>query len=89
MRKRSKYLDIYLEYDKTEIPFHDFLQYAKDKQIDITNIQVSHDAPLCGEKKTVYATGYILTVHTLIKRTHAESIDVLAQADGVQYIEEI
>ena len=89
MRKRSKYLDIYLEYDKTEIPFHDFLQYAKDKQIDITNIQVSHDAPLCGEKKTVYATGYILTVHTLIKRTHAESIDVLAQAEGVQYIEEL
>ena len=89
MRKRSKYLDVYLEYNESEIPFRDFLHYAKEKQIDITNIQISHDTPLYRDKMTQYSTGYILTVHTLVKRTHAESIDILAQAKGVQYIEEL
>lgn len=89
MRKRSKYLDVYIEYNESEIPFHDFLQYAKDKQLDITNIQVSRDAPLRRDVNGQLCTSYILTVHTTVKRTHAESIDVLSQATGVQYIEEL
>ena len=89
MRKRSKYLDVYIEYNESEIPFHDFLQYAKDKQLDITNIQISRDAPLRRDVNGQLCTSYILTVHTTVKRTHAESIDVLSQATGVQYIEEL
>lgn len=89
MRKRSKYLDVYLEYNETEIPFHDFLQYAKEKQLEISNIQVSRDVPIQRDKSGQLWTSYILTVHTLVRRTHAESIDVLAQSKGVQYIEEL
>ena len=89
MRKRSKYLDVYIEYKESEIPFHDFLQYAKEKQFDITNIQINYDTPLYRDKNAKYSTSYILTAHTLTRRTHAESIDILSQAKGVQYIEEI
>jgi len=89
MRKRSKYLDVYMEYKESEVPFHDFLQYAKEKQLDISNIQISHDAPLHRDKNSNISTCYILTVHTLIRRTHAESIDIMSQAKGVQYIEEL
>ena len=89
MRKRSKYLDVYLEYNEAEIPFHDFLQYAKEKQLEISNIQVSRDVPIQRDKSGQLWTSYILTVHTLVRRTHAESIDVLAQSKGVQYIEEL
>lgn len=89
MRKRSKYLDIYLEYNEAERPFHDFLQHAKDNQLEISNIQVSRDTPIQRDKNGQLWTNYILTVHTITKRTHVEIIDILAQTKGVQYIEEL
>ena len=87
MRKRSKYLDVYLEYNETEVPFRDFLQYAKEKHLEITNIQISREVP--GNREGQLWTNYILTVHTTVKRTHAETIDILSQTKGVQYIEEL
>ena len=89
MRKRSKYLDVYIEYQDSEVPFHDFLQHAKKNQLEITNIQISNDPPLQRDKTSCASTCYILTVHTLVRRTHAETIDLMSQATGVQYIEEL
>jgi len=43
MRKRSKYLDIYLEYNEGKGAFRDFLQYAKENQFEVMNIQVSRE----------------------------------------------
>ena len=89
MRKHSKYLDIYLEYNEAETPFHDLLQYIKGKQLEISNIQVSREVPIQKDKSGQLWTSYILTVRTLVRRTHAESIDIMAQFKGVQYIEEL
>ena len=89
MHKSSKYLDIYIEYNETKIPFRDFLQYAKENEFEITNIQVSREELTHQEKGKALCTSYILTLHSKIKRTHAEMIEVLAEAKGIQYIEEL
>lgn len=41
---------------------------------------------LRGKQKFV---SYILTVVSDVKRTHAEMIDILTHAKGIQYIEEL
>lgn len=89
MRKSSKYLDIYIEYKEAKSGFRDFLQYAKENQFEITNIQVSREEFYHKEKDKALCISYILTLHSKTKRTHAEMINLLAQAKGIQYIEEL
>lgn len=80
-RKRSRYMDIYIEYDSAQVPFSSFLDYAKEHQFEIINFQINHDM----EKNTAYT----LTIASTTKRTHAEMLLVLNDATGVQYIEEL
>ncbi len=89
MKKRSKYLDIYIEYNGNKGNFSDFLQYAKENQFEIKNIQVSQEEFYHREKGKQRSVSYILTVSSNIKRTHAEMISVLTEAKGIQYIEEL
>lgn len=89
MRRRSKYLDVYIEYNGAKSTFSEFLQYAKEHHFDVTNIQVSQEEFFHKEKGKQKSVSYILTVVSDVKRTHAEMIDVLAQAKGIQYIEEL
>lgn len=80
-RKRSRYMDIYIEYDSAQVPFSSFLDYAKEHQFEIINFQINQDM----EKNTAYT----LTIASTTKRTHAEMLLVLNDATGVQYIEEL
>jgi len=89
MRKRSKYLDIYIEYNGAKSTFGEFLQYAKENHFDVTNIQVSQEEVYHKEKGKQKHVSYILTIVSETKRTHAEMVDILAQAKGVAYIEEL
>lgn len=89
MRQRSKYLDLYIEYNGAKSAFSDFLQYAKENQFDVTNIQVSQEEFFHREKEKQRSISYTLTVVSNVKRTHAEMIDVLTNAKGIRYIEEL
>ena len=89
MRKQSKYLDVYIEYNGSKSSFSEFLQYARENHFEVTNIQVSQEEVYHKEKGKQKSVSYIMTVVSEVKRTHAEMIDILAQAKGIQYIEEL
>ncbi len=89
MRSRSKYIELYIEYNEGKNTFSDFLIYAKENQFDIANIQASKDEYYHREKGKQRMVSYILTVQSKVKRSHAEMIDILTQAKGIQYIEEL
>ncbi len=79
-RKNSRYMDVYIEYDSNQ-PFSSFLDYAKENDFEIINFQINQDM----EKNTVCT----LTIASSKKRTHAEMLLVLNEAQGVHYIEEL
>lgn len=89
MHKNSKYIDLYIEYNEGKNAFSEFLQYVKENQFDVRDIQVSRDEYYHKEKGKQRTVSYILTVQSKVKRSHAEMIDVLMQARGIQYIEEL
>lgn len=89
MRKRSKYLNVYIEYNGHKNTFSEFLQYAKENRFDVTNIQVSQEEVYHKEKGKQKTVCYIVTIVSEIKRSHAEMIDILMQAKGIQYMEEL
>ena len=89
MRRRSKYLDVYIEYNGYKNSFSDFLQYAKENHFEVTNIQVSQEEMIHKDKDKQKIVCYIVTIVSDVKRTHAEMIDILMQAKGIQYIEEL
>ena len=60
----------------------------KENNFEITNIQVSRVDTLRKEKEKQNVS-YILTVKSEVKRSHAEMMDMLSQAKGIQYIEEL
>lgn len=89
LRKKSRYLDLYVEYNTKKGGFSEFLQYAKDHQIEVHNIQISrgyswHDPD--GKRRTL---SYIMTVSSQVNRTHTEMIEILAHGNGVLFVEEL
>lgn len=89
LHRNSKYLEVYIEYNEAKNAFSEFIQYAKENQFEIMNVQVSRDEVFSKEKGKQRIVSYILTVKSNVKRNHAEMIDVLMQAKGAQYIEEL
>ena len=89
LRKKSQYLDLYIEYSGEKGDFSRFLQYAKDHQLEVHNIQINngyswHDQN--GKQKTL---SYIVTVSSHVQRSHTEIIELLAHEDGILFIEEL
>ena len=80
-RKHSRYMDIYLEFNNHDYPFSHFLDYAKENQFELVNFQINQE--------TGKNTSYTLTIASNRKRTHAEMLLILSEANGVQYIEEL
>ena len=89
MHRNSKYIELYIEYKEGKNAFSEFLQYAKENQFEVSNIQVSRDEYYHKEKGKQRIVSYILTVHSKVKRSHVEIIDILMQARGIEYIEEL
>ena len=80
---------MYIEYSGEKGDFSRFLQYAKDHQLEVHNIQINngyswHDQN--GKQKTL---SYIVTVSSHVQRSHTEIIELLAHEDGILFIEEL
>ncbi len=89
IRKKSRYLDLYIEYNVEKGAFGEFLQYAKEHQMEVGNIRVNKGFfgyERDGKPRTL---SYTVTVSSQTHRTHAEIIEVLAHEKGVQFIEEL
>jgi len=89
MRQHSKYLDIYIEYNGAKSAFSEFLVYARENQFEVSSVQASQEEYYHKEKGKQRTNSYTLSVKSNVKRTHAEMIDILSKAKGIQYIEEL
>ncbi len=85
IHQRSRYMEVYLEYDKDRNTFSDLLNYAQQNQIQVTDIQTGSS----GAKGSIHTMGYLLTVKSDIQRSHTEILDVLTKADGMLYVAEL
>ncbi len=79
-RKKSKFIDVYIEYD-SQIPFSCFLEHAKENNFEVINFQIHQDMSK--------NTSYTLTISSNTRRSHAEMLLILNEATGVNYIEEL
>ena len=89
LRKKSKYLELYIEYNAEKGAFSSFLQYAREHQFDVKNIQISKGYMWQNSEGVQRTLSYIVTVSSQVHRTHSEMIEVLAHEKGVQFIEEL
>ena len=89
LRKKSKYLELYIEYNAEKGAFSSFLQYAREHQFDVKNIQISKGYMWQNSEGMQRTLSYIVTDSSQVHRTHSEMIEVLAHEKGVQFIEEL
>lgn len=89
LRKKSKYLELYVEYNAEKGAFSGFLQYAREHQFEVKNIQISKGYIWQSSEGRQRTLSYIVTVSSQVHRTHSEMIEVLAHEKGVQFIEEL
>lgn len=89
MRKKSKYFDVFIEYNSSQIPFGEFIQYARSHRLEIENLQISKDEMSVEGRTRAGNASYIMTIVANKKRSHAEVIEILSQAKGVCFIEEL
>lgn len=83
MRENSKQLDLYLEFE-APVGLGAFINLAKENNIEISDIQVIKNRTT-GKK----ATSVLLSARTKQSRSHAEVLQVLGCATGLNCIEEL
>ncbi|MDL2324766.1 MgtC/SapB family protein [Ruminococcaceae bacterium OttesenSCG-928-A16] len=83
LRRRSKEIELYLEYGK-EHRLSDFIAFAREKGFEIEDIQLTTNRQQ--DKENVMA---ILSVKSAERLLHSEMVEILSQAPGVNYLEEL
>lgn len=83
IRKKSKILELYLEFEKKSI-FSEFIEYTRQHDIDVRDIQMQKNKLVKDGVTSVF-----LTAHSKEWRPHNEILEILSEAPGVHYIEEI
>ncbi len=88
LRKKSRYLDLYIEYNTEKGAFSGFLQYTREHDLEVKNIQINkgYFNDSFEKQKTL---SYIVTISSHAHRTHTEIIEILAHEKGIQFIEEL
>ena len=89
IRKKSMYLDLYIEYNVEKGNFSGFLQYAREHEFEVSNIRVNKGFSWSERNGRPGILSYTVTVSSQIHRTHAEILEVLAHEKGIQFIEEL
>jgi putative Mg2+ transporter-C (MgtC) family protein len=72
---------VYLEFDKKH-PLSDFLIYAREHQLSVSDIQMTKNKML--KDKAISAT---LVLKSEIPRSHTEILELIRNAQGVQFVE--
>ncbi len=88
IRGKSKYLEVYVEYKTEKYSFSKYIEYIRNNDFDIINIQAAQDIP---DTVTIGTgrTGYLLTLSSMKKRTHGEMMEILLKEIGVRYLHEL
>ena len=83
IHKNSRVIDIYLEYSSDGL-FSTFLEAVRGNQFEIVDIQISRNKFMENIRLCT-----VLNVKSLVKRTHAEMIEIISEIPGVEHVEEI
>lgn len=82
---RTKQLNLYVEF-KRLANFRDFIEYVKEHQMKISDVEVSKTEGLHTENEHV---AVLLTLRSKKKEAHEEILSKLRDLEGVFYIEEL
>ncbi len=91
IHEKSRYLEVYIEFEKEMNIFSDFMKYAQANNIVITEIQLKGTGSRDENKEKEHrkTVNYILTVKSTVKRSHTEVLEVLSKAKGIHYLVEL
>jgi len=81
IQNRTKVIELYIEFNNHS-PISSFLQYARQKGFDISNLQFSKE----NDENLICA---LLTAKSLTKRSQVDMLDVLAHGPGVGFIDKV
>ncbi len=88
IRKKSKYLEVYIEYKTEKYSFSKYIEYIRSNEFDIINIQAAQDLP-DGISAGTGRSGYILTLASKKKRSHGEMMEIVLKEIGVRFVQEL
>lgn len=83
IRKHASVIEVYMEFGGKR-PFSGFLIYARENLFEVTDIQVNKNKYLKDVELCV-----ILTLKSQVKRTHDQMMELISQAEGILYLEEM
>lgn len=83
IHKNASYIALYLELEG-KFAFSDFLGYAGENLFEISEVQVTKNK---FAKEQVFCV--VLTAKSRRRRTHSQMLEVLSDAPGIHYIEEL
>ncbi len=83
MRRKNKRVDVYMELSR-EITLGDFLRFVRERDIEISNVQREQDADSDAGNRA-----YIATLKVKKRSSHEEIFELVREAPGVAYLEEL
>lgn len=83
IRQNRKNAELYIEFASKQ-PFRDFIEYSRKNGIDLFDVQMQKNK-ISGE----VVLSVVLVAHKQKKIKNDELVDILADAPGVNYIEEL
>ena len=83
IHKNASVIDLYIEFD-TNTSLGSFLEYARENQFDISDIQMTKNKYIKDLGVSV-----ILSAKSQVRRKHAEITGILSAAPGVEHLEEL
>lgn len=89
LRKKSKYLELYIEYNLEKGNFGGFLKYAREHELEVNNIRVNKGFSWYEGDGRPGILSYSVTVSSRIPRTHSDILEILSQEKGILFIEEM
>lgn len=83
MRQTTKIMDAYIEL-KRKSNIGAFIRFAKENNIEVSNVQMESEGISASD-----AIGFVVTLKSLNKKTHAEITVLLRGFDDIKYFEEL
>ncbi len=83
MRRNTRMVDVYVELNK-DVPLGEFLRNTRDKDIELSNLQVEHDNGLADD-----ILAFIVTIKGKKQYGHDELLRTVRKLEGVAYLEEL
>lgn len=83
IRSGGKLIDVYIEFNGVA-NISSFMNYLKSNNLEVKDLSINKGQLLDNENIAL-----VITLHTHVKTHHTSIIQLLSQAEGVQFIEEI